>query len=615
MSIMQDYENIRKDLGFKYDAIEDYLNVVSPPSQYKKYEEELKKLSSLDYENFDSFGYVKVHAAGNLTTRGVLISINAFEKLEVSGAKQIYEILNNQTDYHDGGYYKVGVDIPAGQYVLESYGSGYWAVMTGPVGSSDIVDNEKKNLRNKETNIIAFFFVGLFLATIVYLCIFNVKDAGTIVNNPYNKRVDNQESKVVRGDILADDGDVLATTLTDEDGNETRYYPYDNLFCHSVGFTSLTGMKTGIEQSQNYFLLSETDNVLDQIGNDLSGGKAKGHNVTTTLNVELTKAAYKALGNNKGAVIAMEPATGKILAMVSNPSFDANAVNTDYDEWITYDSADSVLLNRATQGLYPPGSTFKIITALAYIRQNQNDYYNYSYNCDGQAYISGGTTIACFDHTAHGYQDLRKAFANSCNSAFSTIGAGLNKTSFMNLCSTLLFNSNLPVGFEYSKSTMAVTQDSSISEMQETGIGQGRTMMTPLHNMMIAASVANDGVMMTPYIVDSISDSEGRTVVKNKPAEEGTVMSAEEAEYLTECMREVITSGTGNSMKYSSYEAAGKTGSAQYDDSDRYHSWFTGFAPYDNPQIAVCVILEGGYSGVSSAQVVAKAVFDTYFGY
>ena len=208
---------------------------------------------------------------------------------------------------------------------------------------SDIVDNEKKNLRNKETNIIAFFFVGLFLATIVYLCIFNVKDAGTIVNNPYNKRVDNQESKVVRGDILADDGDVLATTLTDEDGNETRYYPYDNLFCHSVGFTSLTGMKTGIEQSQNYFLLSETDNVLDQIGNDLSGGKAKGHNVTTTLNVELTKAAYKALGNNKGAVIAMEPATGKILAMVSNPSFDANAVNTDYDEWITYDSADSVL--------------------------------------------------------------------------------------------------------------------------------------------------------------------------------------------------------------------------------------------------------------------------------
>ena len=355
--------------------------------------------------------------------------------------------------------------------------------------------------------------------------------------------------------------------------------------------------------------------MLDQIGNDISGGKAKGHNVTTTLDLELTQAAYKALGNNKGAVIAMEPSTGKILAMVSNPTFDANAVNTDYDEWLTYDSSDSVLLNRATQGLYPPGSTFKIITALAYIRQNQNDYYNYSYNCEGQAYIAGGTTIACFDHTVHGYQDLRKAFANSCNSAFSTIGAGLNKTSFINLCNTFLFNSNLPVGFEYSKSTMSVTKDSSVSEMQETGIGQGKTMMSPLHNLMIAASVANDGVMMTPYMVDNISDSEGRVVVKNQPSAIDTVMSAEEAEYLTECMRAVVTSGTGYAMKNSSYEAAGKTGSAQYDDSEKYHSWFTGFAPYDNPQIAVCVILEGGYSGVSSAQYVAKAVFDTYFGY
>ena len=480
---------------------------------------------------------------------------------------------------------------------------------------NDIVDNEKKDLRNKETNIIAFFFVGLFLATIVYLCVFNIKDAGKVVNNPYNKRVDSQEAKVIRGDILSDDGTVLATTLLDEDGNEKRYYPFDDLFCHSVGFTSLTGMKTGLEQSQNFYLLKETDNVLDQIGNDISGGKAKGHNVTTTLDLELTQAAYKALGNNKGAVIAMEPSTGKILAMVSNPTFDANAVNTDYDEWLTYDSSDSVLLNRATQGLYPPGSTFKIITALAYIRQNQNDYYNYSYNCDGQAYISGGTTIACFDHMAHGYEDLRKAFANSCNSAFSTIGAGLNKTSFINLCNTFLFNSNLPVGFEYSKSTMSVTKDSSVSEMQETGIGQGKTMMSPLHNLMIAASVANDGVMMTPYMVDNISDSEGRVVVKNQPSAIDTVMSAEEAEYLTECMRAVVTSGTGYAMKNSSYEAAGKTGSAQYDDSEKYHSWFTGFAPYDNPQIAVCVILEGGYSGVSSAQYVAKAVFDTYFGY
>ena len=139
-------------------------------------------------------------------------------------------------------------------------------------------------------------------------------------------------------------------------------------------------------------------------------------------------------------------------------------------------------------------------------------------------------------------------------------------------------------------------------------------MITPLHNLMIASSVANNGVMMKPYIIDRIDDAQKRTVVQYSPSKIGTVMSSEEAEYLTECMREVVLSGTGNSMRYSSFEPAGKTGSAQYDDSDNYHSWFVGFAPFDNPQIAVCVILEGGYSGIPSAQFVAKSVFECYFG-
>lgn len=125
----------------------------------------------------------------------------------------------------------------------------------------------------------------------------------------------------------------------------------------------------GIESTENYYLLSETDNIFDQISNDLTGDKAKGHNVYTTLDTTLQKAAYKALGSNKGAVIVMESSTGKILAMVSKPDFDPNLVDKDYDKWINYDSSESVLLNRATQGLYAPGSTFKILTTLEYIRE------------------------------------------------------------------------------------------------------------------------------------------------------------------------------------------------------------------------------------------------------
>lgn len=479
---------------------------------------------------------------------------------------------------------------------------------------SDIVDTEKKGLRNKETNVIAFFFVGLFALIIAYLIIFNVKDGKRILNNQYNKRVDNQADKVVRGNILSSDGTVLATTKVNEEGEEYRYYPYENVFCHTVGFTS-SKLKSGVEQSENYYLLSETDNIFDQISNDLSGEKAKGHNVKTTLDVNLSKTAYSALGDNKGAVIVMEPSTGKILCMVSSPSFDPNEAEENYLDWIKFDSNDSVLLNRATQGLYPPGSTFKILTTLEYMRENKN-YNSYSYDCEGQAYINGGTTIKCFDSTEHGEESLKNAFANSCNGAYSTIGTNLNKKNFASLCNKFKFNSDLDLAFDCSKNQMLVDDKSSISEMQETGIGQGKTMISPIHNLMITSTIANKGVMMKPYLVDNISDAYGRIVKTYNPERLDSICSQEEVDYLSECMREVATSGTGYAFRYSEYNPAGKTGSAQFDNvSDDYHSWFVGYAPFDNPQVSICVILEGGYKNVASAQYVAKTVLDAYFGY
>ena len=146
-----------------------------------------------------------------------------------------------------------------------------------------------------------------------------------------------------------------------------------------------------------------------------------------------------------------------------------------------------------------------IMTALEYLRENGDDS-NFSYRCSGSAYIEGGTTIPCFDNTAHGYETLTTAFANSCNSAFSTIGAQLNKAKFRDLCTTFLFNSSLPIEIEYSKSSFNLDADSGISEAQETGIGQGKTMMSPLHNLLIAATVANDGIMMKPTIVGRVEE-------------------------------------------------------------------------------------------------------------
>lgn len=443
-----------------------------------------------------------------------------------------------------------------------------------------------------------------------YLLYFNIFQAPSVINNAYNHRIDNQEKKVVRGDIVTSDGTVIATTQVDEEENQTRVYPFDNLYCHVLGLSG--EVKSGLENYQNFYLLSGTDNVFEMLSNDISGEKAMGNTVVTTLVPKLQQAAASALGNNKGAVIVMNPTTGEILAMVSKPDYNPNLAGEDYETWLTYDTADSVLLNRATQGQYPPGSTFKIITALAYIREYA-DYDSYTYNCTGSAYVEGGTSIPCFNNTVHGHETLRTAFANSCNSAFSTLGLSLNKASFRNLCNKFLFNANLPIGIEYSSSSFTLDETSGVSEVQETSIGQGKTMMSPLHNLMIVSSVANGGVMMSPYLVSRIQSESGNVVKQYNPTASATVMSADEAAVLTDYMSAVVTEGTGNAFRYASYDAAGKTGSAQYDESEDYHSWFVGFAPASNPEIAISVILEGGYSGVSNAQTVAKSVLDAYF--
>lgn len=471
------------------------------------------------------------------------------------------------------------------------------------------MENKRNSgLRNRETNIISFVFAGMFLFMMGYLVWFNVTEAPEIINSPYNKRVDNQEMKVIRGDILAADGSVLATTDTDEDGVETRSYPFGRVFCHVVG---LSAAKSGIEGQENYHLLSEDGNILKQLANDATGQKAMGNTSITTLDTKLQKAAYDALGSNKGAVIVMEPSTGKILAMVSKPDYDPNDASTDYSEWLTYDSEDSVLLNRATQGLYPPGSTFKIITALEYMREY--DVESYLYECSGSEYVQGGTSIPCFDNKSHGTESFETAFANSCNSAFSLMGTQINRASLKNLCSTLKFNSSLSLGIEYSVSSFTLDEESGISEAQETAIGQGKTMMSPIHNLMITAAIANNGIMMTPYLVDSVQTADETLVQQNVPEQLAVVATQEESQILTQYMRAVVTQGTGYALKNASYKAAGKTGSAQYDSSDNVHSWFTGFAPYDSPEVAICVILEGGYTGTKNASYVAKEVLDAYF--
>lgn len=446
-----------------------------------------------------------------------------------------------------------------------------------------------------------------------YIVYFTVVRAGTFVNSPYNQRQDAFAKNVVRGSITDRNGNVLAETQVADDGTETRYYPYGSLFSHVVGYSDDQLGRTGLESVENFELLTSNAFFIEKIQNEFEGSKNQGDTVITTLDADLQQAASDALGSYKGAVVIMEADTGKILAMVSKPDYDPNDIASDW-QTLNTDEENSPLLNRATGGSYAPGSVFKIVTALAYMRQNSN-YSDYSYNCSGSI-TEDGTTIPCAGGNIHGQEDLRSSFANSCNSSFANIGLQLDISGFRDTADDLLFNSPLPGVLDYTKSSFVLDQDSPTSEIMMTAMGQGRTTVSPYHMALITQAIANGGTLMEPYLVDSVTNYTGTEVRRNVPKSYARLMTSDEASQLKEYMTAVVEEGTGSVLSGRSYTVAGKTGTAEYssDDSDRTHSWFTGFTNVDNPELVITVITEGSDGSVGGRAVsIAGTILDSYY--
>ena len=444
-----------------------------------------------------------------------------------------------------------------------------------------------------------------------YFAYFQFVKSEDFINSPYNKRQDLFARKVTRGEIISADGRILAETITDTDGTETRYYPYANMFAHVVGFS--TNGKSGLESIANFNLLRSHTMTLEKVVNELQGEKNIGDNVVTTLNYDLQDTAYEALGKYDGAIVVMEPSTGKILAMVSKPDYDPNNIAEDWDELTAEDSESSVLLNRATQGLYPPGSVFKIFTTLEYVHEN-SDYEDYSFDCNGK-FTEGDSVIHCYKNKRHGQEDLIGSFADSCNSSFASLGLTLNPDSFTELCDSMLFNTSLPLRFESSKSSFSLDADADVSTVLETSIGQGKTLVTPMHMALVVSAIANDGVLMNPYLIDHTENYNGIVVDAYEPTEYGTLLSTEDASLMQTFMREVVEDGTGERLSGQSYTAAGKTGTAEFSKSSKAsHEWFVGYAHReDKEDIAVAIIVEDSGSGSEYAVPIAKKIFDAYY--
>ena len=461
----------------------------------------------------------------------------------------------------------------------------------------------------KEIMLTTYLVVAAFLGMFVYLCYFVGTSEQEVLNNSYNSRQEILIAQNYRGDILSDKGDKLATTTLDSSQNETRVYPYGDMFSHVVGFS--THGRTGIEAAANYYLITSSAPITDKVVNDVAGNKNPGDDVYTTLNTALQETAYKALGVYDGAIIVSEPDTGKILAMVSKPGFDPNTIDADWDE-LTKDKTSGKLLNRATQGLYPPGSTFKIVTALEYIRENPETYNNYSLQCNGR-FVLGDSKIQCYHGSNHGAVNFKSSFAKSCNSSFANIGTKLDRTKFRSTLDSLLFDKELPVKFVYGTSSVHMEESLSDEEIIQTSIGQGKTQITPLHLNMITNAIANNGTLMKPYLIDCVTNSDNSIVKQFKSSSYGKLITEDEAKILQDLMKEVVNNGTATFLKSADYTSAGKTGSAEYNSKGDSHAWFTGFAPAENPKVCVTIIVEGAGSGGDYAVPMAKRLFDTYF--
>ncbi|MDR1540899.1 MAG: penicillin-binding protein 2 [Clostridiales bacterium] len=449
------------------------------------------------------------------------------------------------------------------------------------------MDEIRKNIRH-----VFWLYFALFAALGLYLGKFLLFDSADIATSSLNPRLMVEKDTVLRGDILDSSGTPLAYT---NQNTKTRMYPYGEITAHIVGYADYgrAGF-AGIEAKSNYQLQNASSEMLQRIKSFFSGEPVKGNSSVLTIDSKLQEYVYSQLAGHKGAAIVMEPSTGKILAMASWPAFNPATIK---DDWSTLrqDEENSPLLNRATQGKYPPGSVFKIVTAAAAI-EYVPDAMEILYECGGEEAFST-KRIRCYNSTAHGLVNMNRAFALSCNTYFSTLSLKITPGNLRSTADRLLFNTAPPFELESGISTFTLSSASLENETLDTSIGQGKTMATPLQIALITSAVANGGIMMEPYILDHYKTYNGSIFDKRMPAMLAQAFTLPESIALSEMMKEVVDYGTGNAAAVRGYDIAAKTGSAE-NPSGEDHGWFTAFGPYENPQFALVVIGENsGGSG------------------
>lgn len=459
--------------------------------------------------------------------------------------------------------------------------------------------------------------VVLFVVLVAFTSRWTIFEASSLRNNANNVRQLLAQQRVARGEILAADGRVLAKSVGAGEGTYERRYPTGSLFGNVVGYSYLTPGRSGIEEYRNEALTGEASNGLQGLLDQVQGRRPGGDTVKTTLVPRAQRAGAEALSGYEGAVVALDPRTGAVEAMVSSPSYDPNGMRTKAGQERIEGSARSPLFDRATEGGYAPGSTFKVITATAAL--DTGAFTPESRLSGRNGIVISGTPLHNDANESFGEISLTTALALSVNTVYAQVAEKVGRETLQRYMERFGFDVKPKLDFpseemsasgEYFEEVLT-PPGSDLVDVGRLGIGQDHLRVTPMQMAEVAAAVANHGKLMVPHLTAKIVDPEGSTVETVSPKIQSVVMKRSTADEVTKMMEAVVNEGTGTGAQITGIQVAGKTGTAETALGQTNDAWFIAFAPASKPTVAVAATVAKvpGY-GATYALPVAKAVME-----
>lgn len=467
-------------------------------------------------------------------------------------------------------------------------------------------------LANRLTRTV-FLFTALFAVLIGNITYIQVIKASEYQDMPSNNHTINKARFIKRGSIITADGLTLAESIQQADGTYARSYPNGNLAAHVVGYYSQQYGTMGIENTQNDTLTGSKDYSSWQNAlNSLAGISEPGNSVQLTIDSRIQRAAEQALAGRVGAIVALDPRSGAVLAWASAPTFDNANIQAAIEAANASGGADTSMYDRATLALYTPGSTFKVLT-LASALENGLATLDTTYDSPGRMEI-GGADVVSIGERGHGKISLAKAFALSSNTVFGQVADGLGAEKLVATARAFGYGQQLGLDFTTAASVMPNPEEMTEWELAWAGagqpVGQGHTpgpQATVMQNALMAATIANNGIAMNPYVVSQILAPDGTVLKTTRGHSLGQAVGSGTAEQVKQAMLDVVQNGTGSAAAIAGVKVAGKTGTAETNNANA-NSTFVGFAPYDTPTVAIAVVIEQNAKGEESAAAVGGQV-------